>query len=156
LKLILASIATLFIFQALGAPMADEEASEEEGSLSPKWKAFLVALGIDLACIPLILVIIFFWPVFIMAIAPYIGGAIGGRYTDRRNGFWMGSMAGVVMMTVLVTFLLWTLAGLPGLGEGFEFFEPIGLSIVFAGYFTAFVFGGLGGRHGAISAEEED
>jgi hypothetical protein len=136
--------------------MDDEEVLDQEGKVSPKWKAFFVALAIDLACIPLVLIIVFFWPVFILALAPYIAGAIGGRYTDRRNGFWMGALAALIMVTVVVIIFLWVLSNISGLGENFRLNEPIGLSIVGASYFTAFVFGGLGGRHGAIAAEEKD
>lgn len=136
--------------------MASEEVHEDTGGVDPKWKAFGVSLGVDLLCLPLVLVIVFFWPVFILAIAPYIGGALGGRYTDRRNGLWMGGMAAVVMMTVLVIIFLWILTGIPGLGEGFDPIEPIGLGLVAAGYFTAFLFGAMGGRHGAISAEDRE
>ncbi|UCC92591.1 MAG: hypothetical protein JSW25_07965 [Thermoplasmata archaeon] len=132
----------------------EEPGPDDEGT--GKWKAFGVALGINLLCLPLVLVIIFFWPIFILAIAPYIAGAIGGRYTDRHNGLWMGGLAAVVMVTVLATILLSILAGLAGLGEGFDFFEPIGLGILAASYVTAFMFGALGGRHGAISREEKE
>ncbi len=136
--------------------MASEEVHEDTGGVDPKWKAFGVALGVDLLCLPLVLVMVFFWPVFILAIAPYIGGALGGRYTDRRNGLWMGGLAAVVMTTVLVIIFLRILTGIPGLGEGFDPIEPIGLGLVTAGYFTAFLFGALGGRHGAISEEERE
>ncbi len=136
--------------------MAMEEVGKEGGERSPKWKAFAVSLGIDLLCLPLVLIMVFFWPVFILAIAPYIGGALGGRYTDRRTGLWTGGLAAVVMMTVLVTLFFIILSRLQGLGEGFDPFEPIGLSIVAAGYLVSFMFGALGGRHGAIAAEERE
>jgi hypothetical protein len=99
---------------------------------------------------------VFFWPVFILSIVPYIGGALGGRYTDKRNGLWMGGLAAVVMTTVLVIIFIRILTGLPGLGEGFDPLEPIGLGLVTAGYLTAFLFGALGGRHGAIAEEERE
>ncbi len=136
--------------------MATEEVEGEGGFLTPRWKAFAVSLLVDLVCLPLVLVMLFFWPVFILAIAPYIGGAFGGRYTDRRNGLWTGGLAASVMMTVLVTVFFVIISGVPGLGEGFDPLEPIGLSIVAAGYLVSFLFGALGGRHGAISAEERD
>ncbi len=136
--------------------MADEAVDEESGMLSPKWKAFLVSLAFDLVMLPLILVMYYFWPVFIMAIVPYIGGAIGGRYTDQRTGFLTGGLAAVIMMTVLVVLFLWIVTGIPGLGEGFDPIEPIGLSLVAAGYITAFIFGALGGRHGAMAMEERE
>lgn len=136
--------------------MADEAEEEGSGFLTPRWKAFLASTVFDLIMLPLVLVMWYFWPVFIMAIAPYIGGAIGGRYTDRRTGFLTGSMAAVIMMTVLVVLFIYIISGIPGLGEGFDLLEPIGLSIVGAGYLTAFLFGGLGGRHGAIAMEEAE
>lgn len=136
--------------------MATEEVEGEGGMLSPRWKAFTVSLLVDLVCLPLVLVMLFFWPVFILAIAPYIGGALGGRYTDRRTGLWTGGVAAVVMTTVLVTVFLIIVSGIPGLGEGFDPFEPIGLSIVAAAYLVSFMFGALGGRHGAISAEDRE
>jgi len=136
--------------------MADEAVPEKTGFLPPKWKAFIVSLTVDMLCLPLVLVIVVFWPVFILAIAPYIGGALGGKYTDRRNGFIMGGLAAAVMMTVLVLIFFVVISSIPGLGEGFDPVEPIGLSIVVAGYFVAFLFGALGGRHGAIAAEEKE
>jgi hypothetical protein len=136
--------------------MAVEGALEQDGRAPGRWKAFGVMLVINMLCLPLVFVLIFFWPIFILAIAPYIAGALGGRYTDRRTGFWMGGVAALVMVTVLVIILLSTLAGISGLGEGFDLFEPIGLGIVVSAYFTAFIFGALGGRHGAIAEEEED
>lgn len=136
--------------------MATEEVQEDTGGVVPKWKAFGVALAVDLLCLPLVLVMVFFWPVFILSIVPYIGGALGGRYTDRRNGLWMGGLAAVVMTTVLVIIFIRILTGLPGLGEGFDPLEPIGLGLVTAGYLTAFLFGALGGRHGAIAEEERE
>jgi len=136
--------------------MADEEGQEKVGFLPAKWKAFLVSLAVDIICLPLILVMVVFWPVFILAIAPYIGGALGGRYTDRRNGFIMGGLAAVVMMTVLVVIFFIIISSLPGLGEGFDPSETLGVTIVMAGYFVAFLFGALGGRHGAIAVEEKE
>ncbi len=136
--------------------MASEEVHEDTGGVVPKWKAFVVALAVDLLCLPLVLVMVFFWPVFILSIVPYIGGALGGRYTDRRNGLWMGGLAAVVMTTMLVILFIRILTGLPGLGEGFDPLEPIGLGLVTAGYLTAFLFGALGGRHGAIAEEERE
>jgi hypothetical protein len=136
--------------------MATEEVEGEGGMLSPKWKAFTASLLVDLVCLPLVLVMLFFWPVFILAIAPYIGGALGGRYTDRRTGLWAGGLAAVVMVTVLVTVFLMIISGIPGLGEGFDPFEPVGLSIVAAAYLVSFMFGALGGRHGAISVEDRE
>jgi hypothetical protein len=134
--------------------MATEEVEGEGGLLSPSWKAFTVSLLVDLVFLPLVLVMLFFWPVFILAIAPYIGGALGGRYTDRRTGTWTGGLAAVLMVTVLVTVFFMIISGIAGLGEGFDPFEPIGLSIVAAAYLVAFLFGALGGRHGAISVED--
>jgi hypothetical protein len=60
------------------------------------------------------------------------------------------------MTTVLVTIFLMIISGISGLGEGFDPFEPIGLGIVAAAYLVSFMFGALGGRHGAISAEERE
>jgi hypothetical protein len=136
--------------------MATEEVEGVMGFLSPRWKALLVSLVVDLLLLPLILVLFFFWPVFILAIAPYIGGSFGGRYTDRRTGLWTGGLAAVIMITVLVTLLFFIITGVEVFGEGFDPFEPIGLSLVTASYLVAFIFGALGGRHGAISAEEAD
>jgi hypothetical protein len=136
--------------------MADEEEVEEGGMLSPAWKAFLVSLVVDMVCLPLVLVMLYFWPVFILAIAPYIGGALGGRYTDRHTGLRTGGLAAVVMITVLVSVFFVIISGIPGLGEGFDPLEWMGLSFVAAGYVVAFIFGALGGRHGAIAAEERE
>jgi hypothetical protein len=136
--------------------MADGTGPGKEGLNAGRWKAFAVSLGVDMLCLPLIMVLLVVWPIFILAIAPYIGGALGGRYTDRRNGLLMGGLAAVIMVTVLVAIFISILTGIPGLGENFDPTESIGLSIVTGGYFTAFVFGALGGRHGAIAAEEED
>jgi len=149
----MASIGTLFISQALGATMVEEEVGKE-GWLSPRWKALLVSLAVDLLLMPLVFVMVFFWPVFIMAIAPYLGGRLGGRYTDRRNGAWMGGLAALVMISILAILLLRLLSGLEGLGEDFTLWEPIGLTILALSLLVGFIFGALGGRHGAISAEE--
>ncbi len=134
--------------------MAQDDVQEKGGLLPARWKAFLVSTIVDIACLPLALVMLVFWPVFIMAIAPYLGGYIGGRYTDPRNGFIMGGLAAVVMMTVLVAVFFVIISGIPGLGEGFDPFEPIGLSLVAVGVVMAFIFGAMGGRHGARSARE--
>ncbi len=151
----MASIGTLFISQALGATMG-AEAVDREGLLRPRWKAFLVCLGVDLLLMPLTFVMFYFWPVFSLAITPYVGGALGGRYTDRRGGLFAGGLAAVVMISVLVIIFLRLLAGLQGLGENFHLLEPIGLSIVAASLLVGFIFGALGGRHGAIAMEDED
>ena len=134
--------------------MAVERVQVEGGRVPGRWKALLVSLLVDLVLMPLVLVMLYFWPVFILAIAPYIGGALGGRYTDRRNGLWTGGLAAAVMITVLVTILFAVISGVPGLGEGFDPFEPIGLGLVVVSYLVAFIFGALGGRHGAVAAEE--
>jgi hypothetical protein len=136
--------------------MADEEEGNGGGWLSPPWKAFLVSFLINLVCLPLVLVMLFFWPVFILAIAPYIAGALGGRYTDRRTALRTGGLAAVVVISVLVAVFFIIISGIPGLGEGFDPLEPIGLGFVVASYVIAFIFGALGGRHGAIAAEEKE
>jgi len=136
--------------------MDDEDGPKKEGFLPSKWKALIVSLVVDMVCLPLVLVMVFFWPVFILAIAPYIGGALGGRYTDRWNGFIMGGLAAVIMITVLVAIFFTILSSIAGLGEGFDPTESIGVALVTAGYFIAFIFGALGGRHGAIAAEEKE
>jgi len=94
--------------------------------------------------------------VFSLAFAPYLGGALGGRYTDRHGGLWAGGVAAVVMISVLVIIFLRLLSGLEGLGENFTILEPIGLSIVAASLLVGFIFGALGGRHGAIAMEDGD
>jgi hypothetical protein len=134
--------------------MAEDEEEVGGGRISPAWKSFLASLLVDLVCLPLVLVMVFFWPVFILAIAPYIAGALGGRFTDRRTGMWAGGLAAAVMMTVLVVVFIIVMSGLEGLGEGFDPTESIGLGLVASGYAISFIFGALGGRHGAISAEE--
>lgn len=134
--------------------MAQDDVQERSGLLPPKWKAFLVSTLVDIACLPLVFIMLVFWPIFIMAIAPYLGGYLGGRYTDQRNGFIMGGLAAVLMMTILVAIIFSIISGIPGLGEGFDPFEPIGLSLVAVGVAMAFIFGAMGGRHGARSARE--
>lgn len=106
-----------------------------------------VALGIDLVTIPLVFVLLVVWPIVILAIVPYVGGRIGGRFTSRRNATRFGALAGAIMVTVLVAILFSVLAQLPG--ENFDPLEPVGLSIVVAGYAVALVFGAIGGRHSA-------
>jgi hypothetical protein len=134
--------------------MTLDEPEEGTGGIPSRWKAFAISLGVDLVCLPLVMVILVYWPIVILAIVPYIGGALGGRYTDRRNGLLMGALAAIIMVTVLAILFLRILRNLPG--EGFDFFEPIGLSILGASYLVAFIFGALGGRHGAISSEGDE
>ncbi len=145
---------TLFRAQTLGAIMAEDEDGEDEGGrISPRGKALGVALLVDLLCLPLSLILLLVWPVVILAIVPYVGGALGGRYVDRRTGMLMGALAAAIMTTVLVTIFLYILIIFPG--EGFDFWETTGLSIVAAAYAVAVLFGALGGRHGSVAAEEE-
>lgn len=129
-----------------------EEEDGSKGLFSPRWKAFGISLAVNLVCLPLVLVLTFVWPVVIMAIAPYIAGALGGKHVDRRTGMFTGALAAAIMMTVLVSILFMALSIMPG--EGFDPLEPIGLSLVIAGYSTAILFGALGGRHGAIAMED--
>ncbi len=151
---VLARSETLFKAQTLGAIMAEDEDGEGEGGrISPRGKAFGVALLVDILCLPLSLILFLVWPVVILAIVPYAGGALGGRYVDRRTGMLMGALAAAIMTTVLVTIFLYILIIFPG--EGFDFWETTGLSIVAGAYVVAALFGALGGRHGSIAAEEE-
>ena len=145
---------TLFRAQTLGAIMAEDEDGEDKGGrLSPRGKAFGVALLVDLLCLPLSLILFLVWPVVILAIVPYAGGALGGRYVGRRTGMLMGALAAAIMTTVLVTIFLLILMRLPG--ESFDFWETTGLSIMAAAYVVSVLFGALGGRHGSIAAEDE-
>ena len=133
-------------------------AQEEVGGgrlwfLTPPGKALGTALLVDLLCLPLILVLFYIWPVVILAIVPYVGGALGGRHVDRTTGLKMGALAALIMITVLVSILMTVLSRLPV--EGFEPLESTGLAIVAAAYAVAALFGALGGRHGAIAAEDE-
>lgn len=150
----LARSETLFKAQTLGAIMVEDEDGEDKGGrISPRGKAFGVALLVDLLCLPLSLILLFVWPVVILAIVPYVGGALGGRYVDRRTGMLMGALAAAIMTTVLVTIFLYILIIFPG--ESFDFWETTGLSIVAAAFAVAVLFGALGGRHGSIAAEDE-
>ena len=144
---------TLFNADGLGTAMAEEEGGGS-GPLTPRWKAFGISLAVNLVCLPLVLVLTFVWPVVILAIVPYIAGALGGRHVDRRTGMLTGALAAGIMATVLVSILFYALSIMPG--EGFDPLEPIGLSLVIAGYFTALLFGALGGRHGAIAMEDAE
>ena len=85
-----------------------------------------------------------------------ICSSLSCKVRTKKNPHTLETTAAVVMMTVLVIIFLRILTGIPGLGEGFDPIEPIGLGLVTAGYFTAFLFGALGGRHGAISEEERE
>jgi len=150
----LARSETLFRAQTLGATMADDEEGEDEGGrISPRGKALGVALLVDLLCLPLSLFLFLVWPVVILAIVPYVGGALGGRYVDRRTGMYMGALAAAIMTTVLVVVFLYILIIFPG--ESFNFWDTLGLSIVAGAYVIAVIFGALGGRHGSIGAEKE-
>ncbi|NOQ55071.1 MAG: hypothetical protein GQ558_10780 [Thermoplasmata archaeon] len=130
----------------------DEDGEDKGGRLSPRGKAFGVALLVDLLCLPLSLILFLVWPVVILAIVPYAGGALGGRYVDRRTGMLMGALAAAIMTTVLVTIFLLILMRLPG--ESFDFWETTGLSIMAAAYVVSVLFGALGGRHGSIAVED--
>jgi hypothetical protein len=145
---------TLFRAQTLGAIMDEDEEGEDDGGLiSPRGKALGVALLVDLLCLPLSLIMFLVWPVVILAIVPYVGGALGGRYVDRRTGMLMGALAAAIMTTVLVSIFLYILIIFPG--EGFNFWDSLGLSIVAGAYVIAMLFGAMGGRHGSMAAEKD-
>jgi hypothetical protein len=116
------------------------------------WKALAVALAIEVPCILLVFVLPVVWPIVILAIVPYLGGRMGGRYVPSRTASYIGVLSAIVMVTVMASLLLSILAGFPG--ERFDLFEPIGLSILAVGYLVAVVFGAIGGRHGASLAAE--
>ena len=142
------------VLRGLGATMAqDEEGGGGSGFLSPRVKALAIALLVDLLCIPLVFVLILVWPVVILAIVPYVGGALGGRYVDRSMGLKLGALAAAIMVSVIVASLMAVLSAAPV--EGFDPLEATGLSIVAAAYVVAILFGALGGRHGAMAVEEE-
>jgi hypothetical protein len=132
--------------------MAREEPEEDAGRIQPKYKALGVALLVNLVCLPLVLVLVYVWPLVILAIVPYIAGSLGGKYVDRRTGTFMGALAAGIMVTVLIILFIVVLIRI--FGEDFTFWEPIGLSIVALAFLTAVIFGALGGRHGATVAEE--
>ena len=145
---------TLFKAQTIGTIMEEDEDGEEDGGrFSPRGKALGVALMVNLLCLPLSLFLFLVWPVVILAIVPYAGGALGGRYVDRRTGMFMGALAAAIMTTVLVLIFIYILIIFPG--EGFNIWETTGLSIVASAYVVATLFGALGGRHGSIAGEEE-
>ena len=115
-------------------------------------KAFGVALAIDLVALPVALVLVYFWPVFILAIVPYLAGRFGAKHAPGGQAVRAGALAGAVMVTVLVAVFLSILASLQP--HRFELFEPVGLSLVALGYLLAMVFGALGGLHGSASIKE--
>lgn len=121
-------------------------------SVASPLKAFGVALAVDLLALPVALVLVYFWPLFILALVPYLAGRLGARYAPGRQAVQAGALAGAVMVTVLVAVFLSLLASLQP--HRFELLEPVGLSLVAAGYLLAMVFGALGGRHGAAAMEE--
>lgn len=131
----------------------EEDGGGRTGLLTPWGKALGMALLVDLLCLPLVLVLFYIWPVVILAIVPYLGGALGGRYVDRTTGLKTGALAALIMISVLVAILMMVLSRLPV--EGFDPLESTGLAIVASAYVVATLFGALGGRHGAMSAEEE-
>lgn len=137
----------------LGASMAKEEVEEKGERISPRGKAFGIALLVNILCMPLAFVLIYVWPVVILALVPYIGGALGGKRVDRRTGMLMGALAAAIMVTVLVSVVLIIFSQFPGVG--FDPFEATGLAIVGACYLVAVLFGALGGRHGAMAMEDE-
>ena len=126
-------------------------AEEVEGDASAVPKDTLKALGVailvDLALLPLIFLLWFFWPVYYLAIVPYIGGRLGGRYVDRATAVRVGVVAALIGVTVLVIIFLSILGMMPG--DTFNPFETIGLSIVVVAYLVAMLFGAIGGRHSA-------
>ena len=118
---------------------------------SRPYLAFGAALGMDV----LMLLFIFlppFWPLFVLAIGPYVGGRIGGRYATRREATYAGAIAAAVMATVLAVIVVYALGQFPG-GK-FTLFEPIGLTLLVVGYLVAILFGALGGRHGSASRKK--
>jgi hypothetical protein len=124
--------------------------NEPDGSPRPL-KALGVALLVDHALIVLVLLPPV-WPLVLFTIVPYLGGRLGGRYVDKRTATRIGAVAALVMVTVLATVLLSVLASLQP--ANFDLFEPIGLSVLAAGYLVSMLFGAIGGRHGAAAAME--
>jgi hypothetical protein len=120
------------------------------------WKALGVTLGFDLFAIVFVFVLPLIWPtvwpIVVLAVLPYFGGRLGGRYVDPPLAMRIGILGAVVMITIIAYMFLSILAGLPG--ESFNLFEPIGFSILALGYFLGIVFGAIGGRHGATLAVE--
>jgi hypothetical protein len=109
--------------------------------------AFGVALGIDLLAILGLFALVFVWPIVILALMPYVGGRVAGRFVDRRTAIRIGALAGAIMVTVLVAILFSLLAEFP---QDLKPFEPVGLSMVVLAYFLGSAFGALGGRHGGL------
>jgi hypothetical protein len=139
---------------ALGATMAgEEEAGERTGRIPPRGKALGIALLVNVLCLPLAFVLLYVWPLVILAIVPYVGGALGGKRVDRRTGMYIGGLAAAVMVTMLVSVVLFVISRFPG--EGFDPLETSGLLIVSSCYVVAILFGALGGRHGAMAMEED-
>ena len=124
--------------------------NQPEGSPRPL-RALGVAVLIDLALLPLVLVPPW-WPMVLFTVVPYVGGRLGGRYVDRGVATRIGAVAAFVMVTVIATALLSVLASLQP--ANFDLFEPIGLSVLAAGYLVAMLFGAIGGRHGAAAAAD--
>lgn len=141
----------------MGGDVAEEDVGEEEGegpgAIRTRGKAFAIALLVDLVCLPLIFVLPYIWPVVVLAAVPYVGGSLAGRRLDRGTGLLVGALAAVVANTVLWAITLSILASLPF--PNFDPLETIGLSLMAATYAVTALFGALGGRHGAIVAEEE-
>ena len=130
----------------------EEEAGT--GPITPRLKAYLISLAVNLVCLPLVLVLVYVWPVVILAIVPYIAGALGGKHVDRRTGMLTGGLAAFTMVAVLVSILFIVISRV--LGTQFDPFEPIGISLVLVTFFIATLFGALGGRHGAIAMDDAD
>jgi hypothetical protein len=114
---------------------------------SRPYTAFGVALGVDLLVLPLIFVMVYVWPIVILAIVPYVGGRLGGRYATRREATWAGGVAGALEVTVLVSLFIYLLSRLPG--ADLNLLEPIGLTLTGLAYVLGISFGALGGAHGA-------
>ena len=139
--------------RSAGGDTGDDE-EEANGPLSPRWKTLGIAFLVDLASIPLIFVLLYIWPIVVLAVIPYVGGSMGGRRVDRRTGLYVGAAAAVLANTVLWAIVFVILASLPF--PNFDPFEIIGLSLMTATYAVTALFGAMGGRHGAIAAEESE
>ena len=132
--------------------MAGVQRSKLPAPESRPYLAFGAATGIDM----LLLLFLFVppvWPIIVLAIGPYVGGRLGGRYASKREATYAGALAAMLMVTVLAVVFLFALGQLPG--EDINLLEPIGLSILIAGYLVATLFGALGGRHGAASRKRQ-
>jgi hypothetical protein len=135
----------IYRHRTLGSRMAKEVEGVAPAVPKNTLKALGVAILVDLALLPPIFVLFVFWPIYYLALVPYIGGRLGGRYVDRAAAVRVGVVAAMTGVTVLVVLFLSLLGMMPS--DTFNPFETIGLSIVAVAYLVAMLFGAIGGRH---------